>query len=71
LADTLGNTRREEEAVDIGQPRRIIEVEPVTLPVPETLPEPAQVPEPAPVPGPEPATPDTDRARSPREPFDH
>ena len=57
--------------MDIGQPRRIIEVEPVTLPVPETLPEPAQVPEPAPVPGPEPATPDTDRARSPREPFDH
>jgi hypothetical protein len=35
--------------VDIGPPRRIIEVEPVDLPVPETLPEPVQVPEPAPV----------------------
>jgi hypothetical protein len=32
--------------VDIGPPRRIIEVEPVTLPVPEVLPEPDQVPEP-------------------------
>ena len=56
--------------MDIGQPRRIIEIEPVSLPVPETITEPAQVPEPAPVPGPEPATPDADRARSPREPFD-
>jgi hypothetical protein len=36
--------------VDIGQPRRIIEVEPIDLPIPETLPEPVQVPEPAPVP---------------------
>ena len=34
--------------MDIGQPRRIIEVEPVNLPVPETIPEPALVPEPAP-----------------------
>lgn len=32
--------------MDIGPPRRIIEVEPVTIPVPETLPEPEQIPEP-------------------------
>ena len=35
--------------MDIGQPRRIIEVEPVNLPVPETIPEPELVPEPVPV----------------------
>jgi hypothetical protein len=35
--------------VDIGPPRRIIEVEPIDLPVPETIPAPEQVPEPAPV----------------------
>jgi len=35
--------------MDIGPARRIIEVEPVDLPVPETIPEPIQVPEPAPV----------------------
>jgi hypothetical protein len=38
--------------VDIGPPRRIIEVEPIDLPVPETIPEPLEVPEPAPVPSP-------------------
>lgn len=32
-------------AVNIGEPRRIIEVEPVTLPVPEVLPD--AMPEPA------------------------
>lgn len=51
--------------MDIGQPRRIIEVEPVNLPVPETIPEPVVVPEPVPVPerGPEPArTPERDPA---------
>lgn len=32
--------------MDIGPPRRIIEVEPVSLPVPETLPEPERIPEP-------------------------
>ena len=41
--------------MDIGQPKRIIEVEPVSLPVPEAIPapdpQPASVPEPA-----EPAT---------------
>ncbi len=41
--------------MDIGQPKRIIEVEPVSLPLPEAIPapdpEPASVPEPA-----EPAT---------------
>ncbi|HEU4356618.1 MAG TPA: hypothetical protein VFT27_13600 [Actinomycetota bacterium] len=36
--------------MDIGTPRRIIEVEPIDLPVPETIPEPVQVPEPAKVP---------------------
>lgn len=40
-------------AVDIGPMRRVIEVEPVTLPVPEELPEPEQVPENEPA---EPAT---------------
>lgn len=34
--------------MDIGPPRRIIEVEPIDLPVPETIPAPEQVPEPAP-----------------------
>lgn len=34
--------------MDIGPPRRIIEVEPVTIPVPETLPEPEQIPIPEP-----------------------
>jgi hypothetical protein len=37
--------------VDIGQPKRIIEVEPVSLPLPEAIPapdpRPASVPEPA------------------------
>ena len=41
--------------MDIGQPKRIIEVEPVSLPLPEAIPapdpRPASVPEPA-----EPAT---------------
>ncbi len=36
--------------MDIGRPKRIIEVEPVDLPIPETLPEPAEIPEPAQVP---------------------
>jgi hypothetical protein len=37
--------------VDIGRPRRIIEVEPALLPVPESIPmpEPSPDPEPAPV----------------------
>jgi hypothetical protein len=39
--------------VDIGQPKRIIEVEPVSLPLPETLP----TPEPQPAKTPEPAQP--------------
>jgi hypothetical protein len=39
--------------VDIGQPKRIIEVEPVSLPLPETLPD----PEPQPTKTPEPAHP--------------
>jgi hypothetical protein len=36
--------------MDIGPARRIIEVEPVTLPLPETIPAPELVPEPEPVP---------------------
>jgi hypothetical protein len=39
--------------VDIGQPKRIIEVEPVSLPLPETIP----APEPRPAKAPEPAEP--------------
>ena len=39
--------------MDIGQPKRIIEVEPVSLPLPETLPD----PEPQPAKTPEPAQP--------------
>ncbi len=39
--------------MDIGQPKRIIEVEPVSLPLPETLP----TPEPQPAKTPEPAQP--------------
>jgi len=31
--------------MNIGRPKREIEVEPVTLPVPEVLPDPAPVPE--------------------------
>lgn len=34
--------------MDIGPPRRIIEVEPVTIPVPEILPEPERIPAPDP-----------------------
>ncbi len=37
--------------MDIGQPKRIIEVEPVSLPLPEAIP----APEPQPTPVPEPA----------------
>jgi hypothetical protein len=39
--------------MDIGQPKRIIEVEPVSLPVPEAIP----VPDPRPVSAPEHAEP--------------
>ena len=42
--------------MDIGKPKRIIEVEPVSIPIPETIP----APEPAPTPAPEPATPAPD-----------
>jgi hypothetical protein len=35
--------------MDIGRPKRIIEVEPATSPLPETLPEPAPVTTPDPV----------------------
>jgi len=36
--------------VDIGRPRRIIEIEPVAAPVPEPMPMPERVPESVPVP---------------------
>jgi len=39
--------------VDIGKPKRIIEIEPASIPVPETIP----APEPLPAPTPEPAAP--------------
>jgi hypothetical protein len=37
-------------SVDIGRPKRIIEVEPALLPVPESIPMPESVPESEPVP---------------------
>lgn len=43
--------------MDIGKPKRIIEVEPVSLPLPETIPAPEPLPAPAPEPAPEPAEP--------------
>jgi len=39
--------------VNIGKPKRVIEIEPVSTPVPEVLPDPV----PAPAPEPEPAQP--------------
>ncbi|HLB62020.1 MAG TPA: hypothetical protein VJN50_04710 [Actinomycetota bacterium] len=36
--------------MDIGRPRRIIEIEPVAAPVPEPMPMPERVPESVPVP---------------------
>ena len=39
--------------MDIGKPKRIIEIEPASIPVPETIP----APEPIPAPTPEPAAP--------------
>jgi hypothetical protein len=42
--------------VDIGKPKRIIEVDPISIPIPETIP----APEPVPAPAPEPATPAPD-----------
>jgi hypothetical protein len=48
--------------MDIGEPRKIIEVEPATIPVPETIPLPET--DPTPDPGPRPADP----GRAPSEP---
>jgi hypothetical protein len=53
--------------MDIGEPRKIIEVEPATLPVPETIP----MPEPAPAERPSeptPAGPVEDPAENPARP---
>ena len=44
-----------ETTVDIGKPKRIIEIEPASAPLPETLPIPDPVPASTPVPA-EPAT---------------
>lgn len=41
--------------MDIGKPKRIIEIEPASVPLPETIP----VPEPSPAPAPEHAEPAT------------
>ncbi len=41
--------------MNIGQPKRIIEVEPVSLPLPELVPEPAREPSREPAREPEPA----------------
>jgi hypothetical protein len=43
--------------MDIGPLRRVIEVEPVSLPVPERLPDPEREPVPERAPEPEPADP--------------
>ena len=43
--------------MDIGQPKRIIEVEPISLPLPEAIPAPGPASEPAPTGTPEPAEP--------------
>jgi hypothetical protein len=42
--------------VDIGRPKRIIEIEPTTVPLPETMP----APDPLPVSTPEPSEPATE-----------
>jgi len=53
---TPDRTPVQEDRMDIGPPRRIIEVEPVTVPLPVELPDP--IPEPVPVPAdPSPADP--------------
>ncbi|MEW6059631.1 MAG: hypothetical protein AB1551_05760 [Actinomycetota bacterium] len=31
--------------MNIGKPKRVFEIEPITLPIPQVLPEPEQVPE--------------------------
>ena len=48
MRGTLIHITRGGQLVDIGPLKRVIEVEPVSLPVPEELPEPERVPEPEP-----------------------
>jgi len=43
--------------VDIGRPKRIIEIEPIDLPLPALEPMPEPMPQPAPVQEPQPAEP--------------
>ena len=45
MRGTLIHVTRGGHSVDIGPLKRVIEVEPVSLPVPEELPEPERVPE--------------------------
>ena len=47
--------RSKEATVDIGKPKRIIEIEPTSVPLPETIP----TPDPLPVSTPEPSEPAT------------
>jgi hypothetical protein len=53
----------EEVVVNIGEPRRVIEIEPVVVPLPERVPdpEPQPAPEPIPTPTPEPERQEPDR----------
>ncbi len=61
--------RGEVTRVNIGRPQRIIEVDPVTLPVPEVLPIPLPEPDREPAePDREPAEPDREPAEPDREP---
>jgi hypothetical protein len=48
-------SRSEEATVEIGKPKRIIEIEPTSVPLPEALP----IPDPLPTSTPEPAEPAT------------
>jgi len=52
VAGERGSFRGEVNDVDIGAPQRVIEIEPILLPVPEVLPEPSTTPASEPVPAP-------------------
>jgi hypothetical protein len=44
--DPSGRSDPEEGTVNIGEPRRVIEIEPVSVPVPEEIPVPVPDPDP-------------------------